>query len=164
MDLNARKDHFSRAVVRAVAATAGVAATVPEFDQDSVDITFAAPDTAVAPGARLDAQLKCSQNLTAKEEGFSFPLPVKNYDDLRWPLGSRYVPRILIVVDVPADPTEWMASDPARMTLRRCAYWVSLAGREPRENTSTVTITIPREQVFDSTALIAAMSPPGASL
>jgi hypothetical protein len=42
MDLNARKDHFSRAVVRAIAAAAGVAATVPEFDQNSEDINFAA--------------------------------------------------------------------------------------------------------------------------
>ena len=42
MDLNARKDHFSRAVVRAVAAAAGVGASVPELDQDSEDIEFAA--------------------------------------------------------------------------------------------------------------------------
>src|SRR4051812_17473424 len=84
MDLNAQKDHFSRAVVRAVAAVAGVTATVPEHDQDSIDFTFAAPDTDTEPGARLDAQLKCSQNIEPSNGVFSFDLPVKNYNDLRW--------------------------------------------------------------------------------
>lgn len=91
MDLNSQKDHFSRAVVRAVAATAGVKATVPEQDEDSEDVTFTAPSTVAAPGAKLDAQLKCSQNISPEEGQFSYPLAVKNYNDLRWPVGERYV-------------------------------------------------------------------------
>jgi Domain of unknown function (DUF4365) len=83
MDLNAQKDYFSRAVVRAVAAAAGVKATVPEQDEDSEDITFAAPDTRTAPGAKLDAQLKCSEAITPHNGSFTYPLPVKNYNDLR---------------------------------------------------------------------------------
>lgn len=162
MDLNSRKDHFSRAVVRAVAATAGVTATVPEHDQDSADMSFAAPDTNEAPGARLDAQLKCSQNISPQDGRFSYALPVKNYNDLRW--AELYVPRILIVVHVPANPAEWMTTGPDRMVLKRCAYWVSLAGAGETENTSTVSITIPTEQVFDPAALIANLARPGAAL
>lgn len=153
MDLNSRKDHFSRAVVRAVAASAGIKATVPEQDEDSEDVTFSASDTDEAPGGKLDAQLKCSQNISAQNGYFSFPLPVKNYDDLRWPEDVLYVPRILIVVHVPADPAEWMVSDPEKMTLKRCAYWVSLAGADATENASTINVTIPTEQVFDPAAL-----------
>ena len=164
MDLNSRKDHFSRAVVRAVAATAGVRATVPEHDEDSEDMTFAAPDTDAAPGARLAAQLKCSQNVGPPNGQFFFPLAVKNYNDLRWPAEELYVPRILIVVHVPADPADWMVSDPEKMLLKRCAYWVSLAGAAATKNTSTVSVTIPREQVFDPAALIARLAPPGAAL
>ena len=78
MDLNARKDHFSRAVVRAVAATAGITATIPDHDQDSVDIHFAAPDTDDGPGARLDAQLKCTQNLDRTGGHLPFDLKLKN--------------------------------------------------------------------------------------
>ena len=163
MDLNARKDHFSRAIVRAVAATAGVRATVPEHDEDSEDISFAAPD-ADTPGAKLDAQLKCSQNVTPEGDAFSFTLPVKNYNDLRWPEHELYVPRILIVIHVPADPAEWMGCAPDKITLKRCAYWVSLAGAAPTENTSTVTVKIPTEQVFDAAALLAQLAPPGAAL
>jgi len=164
MDLNSRKDHFSRAVVRAVAATAGAKATVPEQDEDSEDITFSAPDTAAAPGAKLDAQLKCSQNVEPEGDSFSFPLGVKNYNDLRWPTEELYVPRILIVVHVPPDPAEWMVSEPEKMTLKRCAYWVSLAGAEPTENTSAVSVKTPTEQVFDAAALLDHLAPPGAAL
>jgi hypothetical protein len=163
MDLNSRKDHFSRAVVRAIAATAGVAATVPEHDQDSIDMTFAASD-AVTPGAKLDAQLKCSQNVEHDGNGFSFALPVKNYDDLRWPEDTLYVPRILIVVHVPPNPADWLISEPEKMTLKRCAYWVSLAGANATENTSTVSVNIPSEQVFDPAALLARLAPPGSAL
>lgn len=162
MDLNSQKDHFSRAIVRAIAATAGVKATVPEHDEDSQDMTFAAADSDTAPGARLDAQLKCSQNINPSGESFTFPLPVKNYNDLRWPV--LYVPRILIVVHVPPDPAEWLVTEPEQMTLKRCAYWVSLAGAEPTENTSTVSVNIPTEQVFDPAALLTCLAPPGAAL
>jgi len=56
LDLAAPKEAFSRAVVRAVAAHAGVMADTPERDMNSIDIRFAAPDTPLAPGARLEAQ------------------------------------------------------------------------------------------------------------
>jgi Domain of unknown function (DUF4365) len=162
MDLNARKDHFSRAVVRAVAAVAGVKAVVPEHDSDSVDILFAAPDTEVAVGARLEAQLKCSQNIAPDGQFFQYALPVKNYDDLRW--AEVYVPRILIVVHVPADPSEWLVSDPEKMTLKRCAYWANLAGAPATSNASTVSVNISIEHMFDPTALLAQLASPGASL
>lgn len=164
MDLNAQKDHYSRAVVRAVAATAGVKATVPEQDEASEDINFTAADTDAAPGAKLDAQLKCSQNVSPEGNEFSFPLPIKNYNDLRWTEDELYVRRILIVVHVPQDPTEWMVSEPEKMTLKRCAYWVNLAGAASTTNTSTITVKIPTEHVFDAVALLAQLAPPGAAL
>jgi hypothetical protein len=164
MDLNARKDHFSRAVVRAVAATAGVKATVPEHDENSVDITFTAPDTNAAPGTKLDAQLKCSQTIKPQAGSFTYPLPVKNYNDLRFAKDTLYVPRILIVVHVPADPAEWLVGEPEKMTLKRCAYWASLEGADPTSNTSTVSVKISTEHVFDPSALLAQLALPGCAL
>jgi hypothetical protein len=161
MDLNARKDHFSRAVVRAVAAAAGVAAAIPEHDQDSIDMTLDAADTEDEPGRKLDLQLKCSQNIDPSGESFSFNLPIKNYDDLR---RRVYVPRLLVLVHVPADPAYWVVSDPEKMTLRRCAYWQSFAGLPESGNVSTVAITIGTEQVFDVDALLDNLRVPGASL
>lgn len=161
MDLNAQKDHFSRAVVRAVAAAAGVAATVPEHDQDSIDLVLVAPDTDAAPGPKLDVQLKASQNIDPSGETFSFDLPVKNYNDLRRPV---YVPRILVVVHVPPDPADWLVGDPEKIVLRRCAYWVSLAGAPETTNTSTISVNVPTEHVFDMDALHQNLQPPGAAL
>lgn len=164
MDLNARKDHFSRAVVRVIAATAGVGTTVPELDQDSEDIQFAAPDAGTHPGAKLSAQLKCSEAIDSSGTEFPFELPVKNYNDLRWPPESLYVPRILIVVHVPHDAGEWMACDPEQIVLRRCAYWLSLAGSAETSNASSVTVKVPTEQVFDAEALLHNLQPPGATV
>lgn len=53
-----RKAHSSRVVVRVVAAVARVRAVL-EYDSGSVDILFSAPDTEVAVGAGLEAQLEC---------------------------------------------------------------------------------------------------------
>lgn len=149
--------------MRAVAATAGVKADVPEHDENSLDITFIAPDTD-KPGGRLDAQLKCSENVRVIGNEFAFPLPIKNYNDLRWPSEELYVPRILIVVHVAPDPADWMASQSEQMVLKHCAYWHSLAGAAESTNSSTVTVKISVEHVFDPDALLALLSPPGAAL
>jgi hypothetical protein len=164
MDLNARKDHFSRAVVRAIAAAAGVGATVPEFDQNSEDINFAAPDEPEGPGAKLDAQLKCSQNIDPAGETFPFDLPVKNYNALRQPTDNLFVPRLLVVVHVPADPDDWFRCDPEKIVMQRCAYWVDLAGREATDNQTTIRIEVPTAQVFDPAALRANLRRPGEAL
>jgi Domain of unknown function (DUF4365) len=161
VELNDQKDYFSRALVRAIAATAGVEADVPSFDQDSRDVVFRAPDTDAEAGPMLEAQLKCSAGLAIADGEIAFPLPIKNFDDLR---RKGYVPRILIVVDVPEQPIDWMACDPAQIIMRRCAYWVSLAGEPDTDNVSTVTVKIPIEQVFDGQALLNNLQPPGANL
>ena len=45
----------------------------------------------------------------------------------------------------------------AAVRLRRCGYWLSLAGWPGTANTSTVTVTIPRTQVLDTAQLRALM-------
>lgn len=158
MDLNAQKDHFSRAVVRAVAAAAAIKCDVPSHDEDSIDFELVAPDAhPTVPGRRLSIQAKSGQNCAPQNGTISYPLPIKNYNDLR---GTAYVPRILVVVHVPSDPAEWIASDPERMVFRRCAYWTTLAGEPETTNTSTVTVTIPSDQVFDVDALEGCMTLP----
>lgn len=164
MHLSHRKDHFSRAVVRAVAAAAGIDASVPPHDQNGKDIEFTAPDVAGKSMGQLAAQLKCTHTVETSGTSFSYDLEVKDYDRLRVPLTDLYVPRILIVVHVPDDPGEWVASDPGKMVLKRCAYWHSLTGAPPTTNTSTVAVTIPTEQVFDVSGLLKNLQPPGASL
>lgn len=163
MDLNDRMDHFSRAVARAVAACAGVASTVPEHDQDSIDINFVASDTD-RPGAKLDAQLKSSKNITPTNGSFPYELKVKNYNDLRYPSEELYVPRILIVVHLPEDPKSWMDGNVDSMTLRHCAYWKNLAGAPETRNQRSISVDMPTDQIFCSDSLLAQMALPGEGL
>jgi Domain of unknown function (DUF4365) len=164
MDLNARMDQFSRAVVRAIAATAGVGATVPEYDQNSEDINFTGPDGRDGPGPKLDAQLKSTQDVVPRGGAFPYDLKVKNYNDLRHPRETLYVPRILIVVHVPADPDDWFKCDSEQIVMQRCAYWVDLAGAEETQNKYTVRIDVPTQQIFEPLSLLSHLRPLGADL
>jgi hypothetical protein len=61
--------------------------------------------------------------------------------------------RLLIVVFLPTDETAWLAHSEEELRMRRCGYWVSLAGEPERPNRRTVSVRIPRSQVFDTTQL-----------
>lgn len=78
-------------------------------------------------------------------------MKTKNYDDLR---GEGFlVPRILVVVTVPVAAQEWLSQSEEEMILRHCGYWVSLREAPATENTHSVTVDIPRRNVFDVEAL-----------
>jgi hypothetical protein len=163
MHITHQQDYFSRAVVQAVAAAAAVGADIPPYDQNSKDIHFEVADTETDAGPQLDAQLKCVTTVDVSGDEFSYDLDVKNYTDLIKLI--TYVPRILIVVVVPPDPVDWLlAVSPETITLKRCAYWVSLRGQPPTTNTSTIAVKIPTSQVFDVAGLLGNLQPPGASL
>jgi len=83
----------------------------------------------------------------------AYPLKIKNYDDLR--PTNLAVPRILIVVLIPAEIEDWTSQSEAALELRRCAYWMSLRGEPGVTNETTKTVHVPRTQVFGSDALTA---------
>lgn len=146
-----QKEQFSIAYVRAVAAVAGVKSDRPETDDDSVDFRFSIKSIAGWPTSPIvEVQLKCTTETGFREDGIHFPLRRKNYDDLR---GERLVPRYLIVVAVPARVSEWIRQSEEELALRKCGYWLSLINETPRDNAASVTIVIPRQQVFSPNAL-----------
>ena len=151
MTAEQQMEQFSLAYVRAVAAVAGVNATKPDVDSDSVDLVLSVQSVAdlpVSPVVQL--QVKSHAAPTPAEPTFSFPLKLKNYNELR---GKRYVPRYLVVVLLPADPADWTLQDEAGLVLRRCGYWLSLANEPPTVNVSSVTVTVPRLQMFTPVAV-----------
>ena len=158
MDLNLQKEKFSEAYVRAVAAVAGFGVNRPEVDDDSVDLTIAARGgNGTVRSPRLDIQLKCTANAMPKgEETFSFPLKLKNYDDLR---GEQVmVPRVLVVVRVPGDLARWAEAAEEQLLLRHCGYWISLRGDPSTGNATNKTVTVPRNQMFTVDGLKALMA------
>ena len=152
MDLNMRKEQFSRAYVQAVAACAGYAWSSPSVDDDSVDITLherGGRGTVRSP--KLELQLKCKEAPIPNEPAFSFFVPIKNYDDLREV--SLAVPRILVVVLVPEDPNEWLKQSEEELAMRRCGYWISLRGLQPSGNQTGQTVHLSRTQSFSVLSL-----------
>jgi hypothetical protein len=154
VDINAQKEQFSHAYVRAVAAVAGFAVAKPEVDDDSVDLSIKSKLHSVRP--QLDVQLKCTETLELSDIQMGFQLKQKNYLDLS--AADVLVPRILVVVRVPADLTEWLHQDEDRLLMRRCAYWVNLAGLPVTQNETSTTIQIPRSNQFTADALTDMMS------
>ncbi|MBX3250000.1 MAG: DUF4365 domain-containing protein [Myxococcales bacterium] len=105
MHVSHRQEAFSRAYVRAVAAAVGFRVqdgTDP--DDDSVDLTLAARGPAgTLRSPKLDMQLKCQLGRPAREPSWAYDLKVKNFEELRHV--DYQVPRILVVVAVPEDPS-----------------------------------------------------------
>ena len=83
-------------------------------------------------------------------QSLTFHLPVKNYNDLR---AETINPRILIVVSLPSDEVDWLVQNEDQMVLRRCGYWVSLRGCADTSNLTSVTVELPRSQIFNSMQL-----------
>jgi hypothetical protein len=143
-----RQEALSRAYAHAIAAAAGYSTYIPDLDRDSVDLGFKAGG-AMRPN--LHAQLKATVNLRKAGNDFKFVISKKNYHDLRV---ATQVPRLLIVLGMPRNEKSWLNVSPARLLMRRCAYWVSLRGLADLPfGQASKTIDIPTANVFDVDAL-----------
>ena len=124
----------------------------PRIDKDSVDGSLMG-DEGRRP--RIEFQAKATAKGILKVAHVAYPLPLKNYDDLR---ANTIVPRLLIVVVMPQQERGWLHHSEKEMRLRRCGYWLSLAGMPEVSNTTNVTMHLPRTQVFDAEQLAALMT------
>lgn len=62
---------------------------------------------------------------------------------------AAMVPRVLVVVLVPEDLDNWLQQSEQCLRMKHCAYWVSLYGMEESPNSASITVRIPRSQIFD---------------
>jgi hypothetical protein len=151
--LNDLKAGFSLAYVRAIAHAAGyfVQEMGRDFDSDGIDIEIMSK----GPGGnvrspRLGLQVKATEH-PIKDDPFSFPLVMKNYEELR--SEQLQVPRILVVVIVPKDISEWVLASEQELVLRHCGYWLNLKGKQASNNAEIVSVKIPRSNCFHVTQL-----------
>ena len=147
MDENQQKEQFSNAYIRAIAATAGYNVYKPEVDDDSVDWGIGARGrSGTVRSPKLELQLKCTSREILKDEHLAFPLKLKNYNELRY--DDYQIPRILVVVIVPDNVSNWLTQTEESLALRHCAYWLSLRGTGETTNVESMTVHLPRRQVF----------------
>ncbi len=147
IDENQQREQFSIAYVRAVAAVAGYSVDSPSVDHDSIDMGIAARGgSGTYRSPRIELQLKCSSAAEVGEKSIAFPLKIKNYNDLR---AKTLVPRILVVVIVPDELDDWLTHTEEELVLRRCGYWISIRCKPDTTSTRSVTVHLPREQLFN---------------
>jgi Domain of unknown function (DUF4365) len=153
MDLNQRKEKFSRAYVSALCATVGCSISQWDVDDDSVDLTLKKRglDGPIRT-PHLDIQLKATARAALTEERVPFPLKTKNFDDLR---AESHYPRILVLVTLPGDEVlDWLdETDAERLTMVARGYWTSLAEIEASANTTSTTVHFPATRRFCADAL-----------
>jgi hypothetical protein len=154
MTRNQRQEALSRAYVQVVAAQVGFSHT-PRTTDYGIDLSLYAvarrENRYVETGIVLDVQVKSTARAAVESGALAYDLDVKPYDDLRDP--AAHNPRILVLIILPADPADWLSQTEEGLTLRRCAYWQSLAGRGPTSRGRTVRLRIPRVNVFSPSAL-----------
>lgn len=139
-----RKASLSLAYVQTVAAAAGYTTQVENFDRRGVDLQICAGGE-VHPA--VDIQLKSTVNLGVPTNGYyHYRLRVHNYNLL---CIKTQIPRLLVVLDLPADEDRWLTITTDELILRRCAYWLSLLGEATTDNQSSVTVRIPVDNVFN---------------
>ena len=148
MDLNTQKSRFSLAHIEAVASHAGFQVEEVRVDRDSVDGTLKI-DFGRRP--RIEFQAKATARDVVRDSHIHFPLPVKNYNDLRL---EAINPRILIVAILPQELENWVNQTDEELCLRHCTYWMSLREEPSTSNQNTITVHLPLGNVFNSPQLV----------
>ena len=144
---NERMELLSKAYIRTIAGFCGYGVDIIETDHDSVDLIISS-SAGVRP--KLDIQLKASGNIDDRRESFSYPLQIKNYNDLRIEVINT---RILVVFCMPKEQNEWIEHSVEHLLIRKCAYWASLKGKPVTSNTESVSVTIQTKNVMSPDGL-----------
>ena len=99
---------------------------------------------------RIDVQLKATSSPSVVDGNLRFRLEAKNYNDLREI--PRHHPIILVVLELPQDRNHWLDCDGEGLTMRRRAWWLSLAGY-PEIDSQTKTVELPQSQLLTPDSL-----------
>lgn len=145
------EEALSTAYVHAVAAAAGYAVSLKNFDRDGVDMTIEAGGHR---RPKIDLQVKATINLDIRDHVFRFALKRRNYDLL---IPETQTPRLLVVLHLPLDKLYWADVGLDALVLKNCAYWTCLTGSPQTSNANSITIDIPATNRFSVTQLIRLM-------
>jgi len=155
LSANDIESELSYAYLHAVAAKASVACKIGSRHDDNagVDAELTGWGPFPAGGYReevdIKVQLKATTRALVQRDGLiSYNLQgIARYDDLR--CAAISTPRILVVLFLPDNREEWLIQNDEALSLRKCAYWVSLRGAAPSSNKSAQTVYLPVKQRFD---------------
>lgn len=150
---NHRKEMVSWAFVHSIVTKAGCKISNPMLDYGldlgvtQVRETTDARGSRLVDGCEFKIQLKSSSSVDIVADEIVYDLDSKNYNDLV--AVDVNVPRILVFVHLPEVEDQRIAISSESITLKYCAYYARLAGREPKDNVGSVRIKIPLTNTFD---------------
>lgn len=158
------ESELSYAYLHAVASSVGVCVTDANRHQDNagIDATLTGwgpfPAGSFLKEVDLKVQLKATvAPLVLRNKHYSYELQgINRYHDLR--SESLATPRILVVLFLPSDPSQWLELTPEFLLMRKCAYWVSLRGAGDTTNSASVTVYLPSHQTFHPQGLQSLLS------
>jgi hypothetical protein len=152
-----RQEEFSGAYIRAICAAAGCSIEAITLDNDKIDYVVRSRVRGTQRNKpQIDIQAKCQMSGIASGDRISYSIDLETYDSLRDT--KVCIPRILILVLVPADVNGWMCQTEQGLVLNHCAYWISLKGLPDSENLTSQTVYFPRESIFGASSLKTMMS------
>lgn len=126
--VNDRQEPFSVAYIGAIAAASGYGFTVlngaTNPDRCSIDAQISIPYSRDIWLQDLKVQAKCTYYHKPKKTYFPFDIDKKNYDDIR----LNRSPHLLVVVNVPKTPSEWVSFNDGSTELKYNCYYMSLKG------------------------------------
>ncbi len=151
MTRNHRQEALCRAYVQAVAALAGATSSKPEPDY-GIDLSLREiavrdrryHDTSV----QIDLQLRGTTRANRTDTTLNYDLDMDTYNDLR--IVSAGCPRLLVVLVLPKEEEHWLSQSPNELSIRHCAYWLSLEGAPPLAARRSIRVTIPLANRFTS--------------
>lgn len=102
-------------------------------------------------GSHIVCQLKATINCSLGADYVVYDMDPKAYNKLaNW---QGPTPVILVLFRLPRDPEQWLELDEEQLLLKNCCYWTRIL-EPPTTHSSSIRITIPREQVFNPDAVV----------
>ncbi len=157
-----RMEDMSEAYLRALCAANGYSINRGNHDNDGVDVTVKCngkvDENSICYSPSLDIQLKSSFSkiVEHKDGSITYPLEVKNYKSLID--NHRMIPLILVVFQMHKDEKLWIEQTSDWLKITKCAYWISLKGKPDTNNTNTINIEIPSQNLLTKESLKGIMS------
>ena len=157
------KSELSYAYLHAVASRAGLECAVAGRHSDGagVDAVLRARERfstdSLFVDFTVDIQLKATGKAPILQDGrYSFALKIDHYNKLR--ATETLASRLLVVLFMPEDPSEWLVHSEESLTARRCAYWTSLRGAPASDNKTEQTVHIDKKNGFSAESLRSLMA------
>lgn len=151
---NHRQEGLSRAYIQAVAAKAGFAFNPRTVDYGmdfSLNQIVLQKGRLCETGIDIDIQARSTTLARITAEAVLYDLDIHTYEMLRDPLAKTM--RLLVLLVLPTDESEWLRLSEEELLLRRAAYWYSVKGQPSTTNRRSIRLAIPRSQLFTPEAL-----------